>query len=628
MPRPTASADRPVLERDLPRAWARVLGVLVALLAVAPFLAAAGYGYVDLDDDRNLLAAFNPWFHASNHALDAERLRWMFTANHLGHYQPLTWLSFALDANLFGGFEPEVFHRTNLVLHGAVTLLVFALALALQSAATGRAHASVAQALGAVFAALSYGLHPLRTESVAWITERRDLLSAVFLLGAVLAYVRAARVDRGRARWLALTGLLWVLSLLSKAWGITLPAVLLVLDLYPLRRARGEDARSFAALVREKLFLAPVALVFAWLAARAQGDTLAVVSLAEHGVVQRVAQACFGLAFYLGKTLVPVGLSPLYLLEADLDPLRTRYVVGAAVCAALAASAWLARRRLPAWTAALCAYAILVSPVLGLLQSGAQVAADRYTYLAAIPLSLAAGAGLAWIVARPGTGLRAASLAGACAALLALGGAARAQTRVWSSSVALFGRMVDVEPENYFALHCLSAMLAREQRLEEAEALARRSIAAHPGRGNVEARYNLAILVGRLGRPEESDRVLREALAVDPTHTQCIAMLAARHPDEARALWQAALAADPLHARANHFVGVALLAEGRAADAERCLVRALAGQMGDPEVYVDLGRAYQAQGRRDEARTCALQALALQPGHARAQGLLNALGAP
>jgi Flp pilus assembly protein TadD len=618
------------LERELPRAWGWALAALVGVLATLPFWAAAGYGYVELDDDRNLLAQFNPWFHAGNHALDGERLRWMFTANHYGHYQPLTWLSFALDANLFG-FEPQVFHRTNVLLHGVVALLVLRLALVLQAAASGRERASVRQGVGAVFAALAYGLHPLRTESVAWITERRDLLSALFLIGAVLAYVRAVRDPEGRTLWLALTCGLWVLSLFSKAWGITLPAVLLVLDLYPLRRQRGEDGRSLAALAREKLFLLPVALVFAWLAARAQGDTLAVVPWDEHGPLQRAAQAAFGLAFYLWKSLWPAQLSPLYLLEEQLDPLRARYVIGAAVCAGLAASAWLARARLPAWTAALCAYAILVSPVLGFLQSGAQVAADRYTYLAAIPLALAAGAGLAALLARARVPARAGVLALAAAALVGLGLAARAQTRVWRDSIALFGRMVEVEPDNYFALHCLSAMLARDGRLQEAEAHARASIAAHPRRGNVEARYNLAIVLARLGRDDEVDTVLREALAVDPTHLNSLRMFVARRaadgrPDEVQAAWRAALAADPAHAQANHVLGAALLAEGRTAEAEPMLVRAVGGAPGDPEPLVDLARVYQAQGRSDEARNCARHALLLSPGHARARALLTALG--
>jgi Flp pilus assembly protein TadD len=285
------------------------------------------------------------------------------------------------------------------------------------------------------------------------------------------------------------------------------------------------------------------------------------------------------------------------------------------------------RGTLPAIPAAPAAFAILVSPVLGFLQSGAQVAADRYTYLAAVPLSLLAGAFVAQCVSRPSSAVRRAAVGlAASAVLVALGLGARAQTRVWSDSLALFARMVEVEPENYFALHCLSAMLAREGRLEEAEALARRSIAAHPGRGNVEARYNLAIVLGRRGEQEASDQVLREALAVDPTHTSCLQMYVARHPDEARARWGAALAADALHPRANHVVGAALLAEGRTGEAERHLVRALGGSMGDPEVYVDLGRAYQAQGRLDEARTCARQALALRPGHPRAQSLLASLG--
>jgi tetratricopeptide (TPR) repeat protein len=615
---------------DASRAWIWTLGVGAALLAVLPFLAAAGYGYVDLDDDRNLLSQFNPWFHAGNHALDAERLRWMFTANHYGHYQPLTWLSYALDARLFG-FEPQVFHRTNLALHGGVTGLLFAVALALAAAAAGRERPGRRHAVGAFLAALSFAVHPLRTESVAWITERRDLLSAAFLLGAVLCYVRAVGGRGARAIWLSLTGLLWVLSLLSKAWGITLPAVLLVIDLYPLQRHRGEDARGIAALVREKLFLLPVALLFAWLAARAQGDTLAVVSWDEHGPLQRAAQAAFGLAFYLWKTVWPQDLSPLYLLEENLDPLRVRYVVGAAACVLLAASAWWARARLPAWSAAVCAYAILVSPVLGFLQSGAQVAADRYTYLAGMPLSLAAGAGLAALLAPP-RALQRAGVATLCAVgLAALAHSARAQTRVWRDSIALFGRMVEVEPDNYFALHCLSAVLARDGRLEEAEVHARASIAAHPRRGNVEARYNLAIVLSRLGREAEVEPVLREGLAVDPTHKQMLDMYVARlaaagRQDDVRAAWRAALAADPLHARANHVLGAELLAAGKAREAEPLLVRAVGSAPADPEPLVDLARAYQAQGRRDEARHCAAHALVLRPGHARAQALLRELG--
>jgi protein O-mannosyl-transferase len=659
-------APQPV--HDLRRWLVLALPALVFAAALVPFWSSLGFGYLDLDDDRNLLAQFNPSFNAQNHSLSGATLEWMFTANHYGHYQPLTWVSYAVDAALAGRFEPQVFHRTNVLLHGLNTLLVYLLALALLRAARGDDYPHTGRLRWvAACAALLHGLHPLRAESVAWITERRDLLSAAFLLGAVLAYLRAVRSPGARGSWLALTGLLYVLSLFSKAWGITLPAVLLVLDAWPLRRTHGPDARSWGWLLREKLVFLPVALAFAWLAARAQGDILAVVPLAEHGLLARCVQAAWGLSFYLQKTLWPSGLSPLYLLEESFDVTRPRYLIGVATTILLCASAWLARRRLPAWTAAWCAYAILVSPVLGFLQSGAQVAADRYTYLAAIPLALCAGGALLFALESERLAARGAQVAlGAALALLlaGLGVLAARQTLVWRDSTALFARVVEVEPDNYFGRHCYSVMLHRAGRMEEAEQHARASIAVHPRKGNVDARYNLALILQKTGRVAEVEAVAREALAVDGKHLPSLKLLISERlraqdpqgaltaveehlqrepgfleayaelaqlaalngrPDRALDGWRRALKFDPYFPPANHALGVAALESGNAAQAEALFVRALGHTVADPEILVDLARAYQAQGKLDQARACVQQALLIAPNHARAQALRAAL---
>lgn len=669
MARPIRTNDSREAPSALPT-WLRlVLPFVVFVASLFAFAPALEYDFVQLDDDRNFTARYNPNFHAGAHDLSGERLEWMFTQSHLGHYQPLTWVSLALDAELFGGFEPRVFHRTNLVLHGLNAVLVFFLCLALLRLALGGdpPTSEPALQLAALAGALFYGVHPLRTESVAWITERRDVLSSAFLLVSVLAYLRFASGSRARAGWMLLSLAGFVLSLFSKAWGITLPAVLLVLDLYPLRRREGASAADWRTLLLEKLGYVPLALVAAVMAARAQGDALALVSWDEHGPLQRLAQAAYGLVFYLVKTVLPVGLSPLYLLEAELDVTRVRYLASLAVVAALAALAFLQRRRLPALTAALAAYAILVSPVLGFLQSGAQIAADRYTYLASIPLSALLAGTLARALARargPSLRARAGAAAAAVLALAALLVAlSREQTRVWRDSESIFTRVVEVEPDNYFGQHCLSVVLRGQERYEDAIVHARASVAAHPRKGNEEARYNLGQLLRILGHPEAALEAFAEALVVAPDHLGCLKELVTEHlragrgdeavaviedslarqpeflegyvelarvqsslgrPDLAEQAWQRGLQVAPGWMLGSHSLGVSALNRGDAAGAEAWFRRALRSG-NDLQVLLDLGRALQAQGKHQEARSCYDNVLAYQPNNLQARELRSQL---
>ena len=409
--------------------------LLVAAVVVA-FFPALGAEFLNWDD--NYVLTENP----SWRGLGAAQLGWMLTTLHMGHYQPLTWLSFAADHALWG-MDPRGYHLTNVALHAANAVLVWALAGAIFRLGEGNARPA------AVFlAALLWALHPLRVESVAWVTERRDVLSTFFLLITVLAWLRFLSGGR-RAGWYGLALASFACSLLAKAWGMTLPAVLLVLDVWPLGRfgRRAPHSAPLPRLVVEKLPFAALALAAAVVAVVAQERAGAAAIATDMTLGQRGAQAAWGLVFYLRKTLVPTRLSPAYLLDPQLDPTALPFLASAVLVLALAATLVALSRRWPAVTTAFLCYVILVSPVLGFAQSGIQIAADRYTYVSTIPLALLAAAGLARIL--PGPALPVATLAlGAVLGVLTW-----RQTHVWHDSLALWDHALAVDPDNWLALN-------------------------------------------------------------------------------------------------------------------------------------------------------------------------------
>jgi len=210
----------------------RLIPIAIAAITVAVFAPALWYGFVLWDDDRNLLA--NPHYRGLGWA----QLRWAFTSAVMGHWIPVTWVTFGLDHALWG-MDAFGYHLTNVLLHAANAVLCYLLALRLLGRALPAASPG-AIALGGGAAALFFAVHPLRVESVAWITERRDVLSAFFCLLTVLAYLRMCEAEgRARRRWLVASLVAYTLGLLSKSLIMSLPFVLLVIDVYPLRRAAG-----------------------------------------------------------------------------------------------------------------------------------------------------------------------------------------------------------------------------------------------------------------------------------------------------------------------------------------------------------------------------------------------------
>src|SRR5438552_2584123 len=313
----------------------------LALLTLAAFAPGLRNGFV-WDDQFNFVD--NPHVRG----LGWSELRWMLTtagSTHPGwggQWIPLTWLTVALDYRLWG-LNPLGYHLTNLVLHAANAVLLFALARRLLAAATPTGGAG-ALSVGAATTALFWALHPLRVESVAWATERRDVLSGVFFLLAVLTYVRAVLAGApGRRWWLAGSVGAYALALASKATVLGLPLALLVLDAYPLARLRGRW--------RERLV---EKVPYALLAAADAGLTLHAVRVAasltpadQYPLPARVATALYGLWFYVEKTVFPLGLSPLYELPAPVRPLDPPFLVRALAVLVVSVGLWLVRRRWP-----------------------------------------------------------------------------------------------------------------------------------------------------------------------------------------------------------------------------------------------------------------------------------------
>ncbi|MDX6768141.1 MAG: glycosyltransferase family 39 protein [Elusimicrobiota bacterium] len=414
-----------------------------AAATVLAYLPALRFPLLSWDDDVNVLRNADLAFSASG-------LSWMFTGSRLGHWHPLTWLSLALDKALWGA-DPMGFHLTNLVLHAASAALLFLCARRLLDDEEGWA---------SLLAAGLWALHPLRVESVAWVTERRDVLSGLLLLGSLYAHLRS--VEEKSSKWPLLAVALGGAAMFSKVFAVVWPAVLVVVDAVLLGRgARWKEKVPY-------LFFAAPSL---GMNLAAQAATGAAVPLAAFGLEQRLAQAVFGLAFYPLKTLLPFGLSPLYELSPLLQPAPFAW----SLAAVLAAGTWWliwGRENRPL-TAALLCYGLLLAPALGLFKSGRMSAADRWSYLPAVPLSLLLAAAAAPLLRRREG--RVAALA-VSAVLFAL---TRAQLTVWSSDEALWRRAAATQPLSYYARLKLASALAAAGRLPEADSARRDALSVH-----------------------------------------------------------------------------------------------------------------------------------------------------
>ena len=413
----------PSMPAQRPRDYFPFLIVASVFLA---FLPALWNGFTNWDDQQNFLD------NEGYRGLGPANLKWMATTFLMGHWHPITWLTLGFDYVVWG-MNPLGYHLTSLLIHALNAVLLYhVLRLLLRLA--GAEPTPLAAALGA----LAYAVHPLRVESVVWITERRDVMCGFFVLLSLLAYLK--RVDEERrglpgTRWLILSVAAFGASLLSKALGILLPAVLLLLDLYPLGRF-GSGSRRRVLL--EKLPFLLLSCADAAVMVFAMRHISAVRSVVSYNLVERAAQAAYGLCFYPLKTLWPADLIPLYRIDNPLHPGDAKYVLALISVLGLSVLLIVRRRRWPGALAAWLAYGILVFPVLGVAVTGMQIAADRYTYLALLPASVLLAAGLGRV---PRSGQ--AAVAGL---LLVLGLLTFRQSGLWKDSITLWSHQLRIDP--------------------------------------------------------------------------------------------------------------------------------------------------------------------------------------
>ncbi len=377
------------------RLTARGAALAVALLVFVVYFPSLRNGFVSWDDD--IYVTHNPRLRH----LTLSSLLGTFSSLHAsGNWHPLTELSHAADYAVWD-MRPFGHHLTSILIHGLNAGLVVLLACALARARERSPEPSERTVVAGIAAGLLWGLHPLRVESAAWVSERKDVLCAAFYLASLLCYLRYARVvaetdsaaahPDGRRDYLGALAC-FLLALMSKPMAVSLPFVLLVIDVYPLERTR--HARKWR-LVGEKLPFLALALgsaIVALIAQRAEGGFRAMQGLR---LATRALVAMRSTVLYLGKTLWPAELLPLYAYPQKVSFTSWKFALPIlSLVLLVAASVWLAKRN-RAFLAVLACYLVALLPVIGIVQVGPQSMADRYTYLPAVPLSLLAGAGFA-----------------------------------------------------------------------------------------------------------------------------------------------------------------------------------------------------------------------------------------
>ena len=625
--------------RFVAAAFALVAGV--ALI----FGQSAAFEFVNYDDQEYVYE--NP---IVRRGLTWAGFRWAWTTGHAANWHPLTWLSHMLDVELFGLWAGG-HHLTSIALHAINSVLL----LAFLSRMTRRFWP-------AAFVAAWFAWHPLRAESVAWVAERKDVLSTCFGLLSLLAYERYVRRDRA-GRWFVASLLALAASLASKAMFVTMPCLMLLLDVWPLRRFDGPDAPARRARARslalEKLPAFAVVAAIAIATFVSQSDGGAVMLRAEIDAPHRALNAIVSVMRYVGMQFAPVDLAPYYPhpYARGGGGVPIGLVLASALSlAALTAFAIGALRRGPFIAVGWLWFLGTLVPVIGLIQVGNQGLADRYTYVPGIGLGIVVAFSIDAIVRRHRFPR---ALVGTVAGIVlaAYGVAAHRQVSYWHDSIALMRRGAEAVPTSFVAHNNLGAALdaagdriAAERSYREALRLA----PAHAG-----ANINLASLLIKTGRADEATPLIEAALRADPGFAPAYIARGDQHltrgeadaafadyerairlrPSEKRAyhnyafalaersefaravrLWRAALAIDPDYENAIDGLGRTLLITGDTGEAYALLGRAIAmdAKNASARYVLAWSMATNADATRRDPRAAAdlaRQAIAIEPGN-------------
>jgi tetratricopeptide (TPR) repeat protein len=526
----------------------RIIALLLAFVTLVVYLPVTRDAFINYDDQ--LYVTEN---RTVQNGLTWAGVKWAFTTGHASNWHPVTWLSHMTDCELFG-LNPGAHHFVNVLFHAANTALLFVLLLHL----TGTLWPST-------FVAALFAWHPLHVESVAWIAERRDVLSTFFALLALLSYARYVRENCGRSFWLAL--IFFALGLMSKPMLVTLPFVMLLLDYWPLQRFSLSTFRLRFLLEKWPFFLLTAASCVTTFLVQSQAGGKAVISLEQVSLYYRLCNVATCYGRYLLKIIWPRDLAVFYPLPDKIPALAIAAAVAALIFISVAV--WLARRRSPYLLVGWLWFLGTLLPVIGLVQVGGAAMADRYTYIPAIGIFIAVAFGVRDLADRFPFSKPAATVA----AVLILGGsifATENQLRYWRDSESLFRHAVAVTKDSDVAHINLGAALQSKGKLNEALTEDRIAEKLAPGRYHIH--NNLGNILNDLGRPEEALVEYRTAVRLDPTlpflHNSLGTTFAELGRfDEAIGEFSEAARLDPAYAPPYFETGKALLKQGRDAEA-------------------------------------------------------------
>ena len=598
--------------------------LVVGILAV--FWRVTGFALINYDDGTYVTEN-----HDLRLGLTGKGIRWALTAVVSNNWHPLTLISYLLNYQI-GRFDPQGYHLLNLLLHMANSLLLFLVL----NKMTGFRWRSA-------FAAALFAIHPFHVESVAWVAERKDVLSGLFWMLTMWAYINYTKRP-GIKSYLPVV-LAFALGLMSKPMLVTLPLALLLLDFWPLGRfsADSDKRRAFSnyrKLLWEKapLFgLSAVSSIITFVVQRRGGS---VADFETYPIGVRIANAVVSYVRYIGKTFWPQKLAVFYPHPGDSLPLWQ--VMGSGLL--LVCITYLlirAARRYPYAAVGWLWYVITLAPVIGIVQVGAQAMADRYTYVTLIGIFIAVAWGipeLLWKADASARGCRhpRVLISGAAGiAILALMYCAYVQVGYWRNNITLFRHALNATSNNFLANLNLASALQLGERPNEAIGYYRQALQIAPG--NPDALSNIGLALADVGKAEEGLKYLYKALEVKPNDPDVennlgYALCKLGRFDEGEAYFKKALQTNPRHKKAlpNYVAGlnnkaIRLAQRGNPAAAVKIFSEALRLDPGNAETHYNLGVALDSLGRTDEAIEHFSEAVRLNPDNARAHNNLGAL---
>jgi protein O-mannosyl-transferase len=577
--------------------WA--VAFVPALLTFLFYLPLLHHDFVYWDDPAFITQNPNIRF------LNPQFFHWMWTTLDTGNWMPLSWLSLALDYHWMG-LNPKIYHLTNLLFHGINTTLVFILGLKVLQVTSRQRDGSIKDQdnlwvlLTALLTAILFGLHPIHVESVAWAAERRDVLYAFFYLLALLFYLDYAQSPQMRIKKLIVCFGFFLLALMSKPMAVTLPLILLVMDLWPLARLRSPWAR----ILLEKIPFLLASLVLGIITISAQSGVGAMGPSGGLTLAFRVMNAFHSVIFYLVKMAVPIHLVPFYpIIHPEENTFTAVNFTSALLVLLISFFCWRQWKKEPYWAAAWLFYLISLAPALGILQTGIQAAGDRFTYLSSLGLFLL----FAGIATKLLLKNRAVLILFFGGLTLALSAGTWFQLVLWKDSISLWESVVRIYPDvSQLAETNLGTSYEAAGRLEDALREYNRALTLPPTNPHVLDLKGLLLL--KEGRIDEAIEAFKSAIALEPVgdptlpyqHLWLAYEKKGLQP-EALAVVESATSKYPASALLQYYLGISDWYAHQAEKSEEAFQKAFALEPDNPEYLTSLASLYQKQGRDKEA---------------------------